>query len=86
MLLTRHPRGWILVKSPAIGQVRAMAVINLNKARKARAREAERAQADANRRAFGRTKAEKARDKIERDRADKVLDGAEISAPEPSGR
>jgi uncharacterized protein YaiI (UPF0178 family) len=77
----------MLAKPRAIGQVCAMAdMINLNKARKVKARLAERAQADGNRRAFGRTKAEKARDKADRDRLDKVLDGAEISAPESSGR
>jgi hypothetical protein len=77
----------MLVNSRAIGQVCAMAdVINLNKARKVKVRLAERAQADANRRAFGRSKAEKARDKADRDRLDKILDGAEISVPEPSGR
>lgn len=77
----------MLVESRAIGQVCAMAdVINLNKARKAKARLAHRAQAEANRRAFGRSKAEKARDKTDRDRIERALDGAEISSPDTSGQ
>lgn len=61
-------------------------VINLNKARKAKARTADRAQAEANRRAFGRSKAEKVRDKADRDRIERALDGAEISSPDTSGQ
>ena len=50
--------------------------INLNKARKARARKDARAQADANAVAFGRTKAEKVADKAEAARGAAKLDGA----------
>ncbi|MBS0480383.1 MAG: DUF4169 family protein [Proteobacteria bacterium] len=51
-------------------------VVNLNRARKAKAREAARAEADANRIAFGRTKTEKAAAKSECDRQQRGLDGA----------
>lgn len=53
-------------------------VVNLNKARKARARVEARMTADANRAKFGRTKAEKARDRIGKDRAEALLDGAKL--------
>ena len=48
--------------------------INLNKARKAQARREARQQADENTVRFGRTKAEKARDKIETERTVRRLD------------
>ena len=50
--------------------------INLNKARKAKARAATSAQADANRVRFGRTKAEKAAAKIEAERLARTVDQA----------
>ena len=50
--------------------------VNLNKARKARARDKARVQADENAVKFGRTKAEKANDSAESDRAASLLDGA----------
>ena len=49
--------------------------VNLNKVRKQRARAAKRAQADQNAAAFGRTKAEKQRNKAEADKAGRHLDG-----------
>lgn len=49
--------------------------INLNKARKARARSEKKARADANAVRFGLTKAEKERAKAETDRAKRELDG-----------
>lgn len=49
-------------------------IINLNKARKARAKAAASAQADANRARFGRTRAERAAEDAERARAEKQLD------------
>lgn len=58
--------------------------INLNKARKARARVAKRAQADANAVAFGRTKAEKAADRGEASRMARDLDGKALASP-PKG-
>ncbi len=48
--------------------------INLNKARKAKAKRDARQRADENVVKFGRTKAEKARDKIEADKAAETLD------------
>ena len=51
-------------------------LVNFNKARKAKARDQDRTQAAQNRVAFGRTKAEKALIKAERDKAERVLDGA----------
>lgn len=52
-----------------------MTVINLRQARKTRDRGEKRAQADANAAKFGRTKAEKVRNKAEADRADRAHDG-----------
>lgn len=51
-------------------------VINLRMARKARARAGKEAEAAANRAAFGRTKAERAAEKADSGRHDRVLDGA----------
>jgi hypothetical protein len=51
-------------------------VVNLRRARKAKARVTTEAQAAANRIAFGRTKAERARDSAEADRREQALDGA----------
>jgi len=50
--------------------------INLNKARKAKARAADSARADANRVRFGRTKGEKAAAKLEADRLARAVDQA----------
>lgn len=49
--------------------------INLNKARKARAKAAGKAQAAENRVAFGRTKSQKAASKLEAERARRELEG-----------
>ena len=54
-------------------------VVNLRKWRRARDRTAEAAQAEANRTAFGRTKAEKQRDAEEAGRRKAVLDAARLS-------
>ncbi len=51
-------------------------VVNLNRARKARAKAAATVRADANRLAFGRTKGEKAADAAEAARRQALLDGA----------
>ncbi|MCC2977729.1 DUF4169 family protein [Sphingomonas sp. PL-96] len=51
-------------------------IINLNRARKARARAEKAAEADVNRHRFGRTKAQKAAEAQDRDRAERTLDGA----------
>ncbi len=53
-------------------------VVNLNRFRKAKARDVAKVEADANRRLHGRTKAEKQLEKLEKARADKLLDGARI--------
>lgn len=55
-----------------------MTVINLNKARKARAREAEKSLAAENRVAFGRTKAEKSKAQAETTRTARQLDGKRL--------
>lgn len=54
-----------------------MTPINLNKARKARKRREAKAVADANAVKFGRTRAEKARDRVEAEKAKRDLDGHE---------
>ena len=51
-------------------------LINLNKARKARARQAEKAEAVHNRLLFGRSKAQMALDKARADKAARALDNA----------
>ena len=51
-------------------------IVNLRLARKAKARDAARAEADANRLQHGRSKAERAVTKAEADRAARTLDGA----------
>lgn len=53
-------------------------VVNLNKARKAKARIEAKVQAEANRARFGRTKAERRRDEAERDRLVQIVDGAKL--------
>lgn len=49
--------------------------INLNKARKARLRAEAKKQADANAAKFGRTKADKAKDRAEAEKSTRDLDG-----------
>ncbi|SFP56014.1 DUF4169 family protein [Tranquillimonas alkanivorans] len=49
-------------------------VVNLNKARKARAKERARAEADANATKFGLTKAQKAIERAEAEKARQMLD------------
>jgi hypothetical protein len=51
-------------------------VVNLNKARKAKARDTARAQAAGNRAKFGRTKGDKAAEKATAEKAARLLDGA----------
>lgn len=53
-------------------------VVNLNKARKARGRDAASVTAAANRAKFGRTKAEKQRDAADKARIEKTVDGAKL--------
>ena len=60
-------------------------IINLRKARKSKARAAETAEAAANRARFGRTLAERDRDRRETEKSARELDGAHIAtgAAEP---
>ena len=51
-------------------------IVNLRSARKAVAKSADRQQADANAAKFGRTKAERAREAAQADKARRDLDGA----------
>jgi hypothetical protein len=53
-------------------------LINLNKARKAKARNVARATSEANRVKFGRTRAEKDRDKLEKAHSERELDGHKL--------
>jgi Domain of unknown function (DUF4169) len=53
-------------------------IVNLRRARKDKARKERAAEADANRRRFGRTKAEKAGDTEARERARREIDGKKI--------
>ncbi|HZX85590.1 MAG TPA: DUF4169 family protein [Reyranella sp.] len=53
-------------------------IVNLRRARKDKARRQRESEADANRRRFGRTKAEKAADKDAQDRARREVDGKKI--------
>ncbi len=51
-------------------------LINLNRARKAKAKASRSATAEANRIRFGRTKAEKTADALDKARAERLLSGA----------
>ena len=51
-------------------------VVNLNRARKAKARQDQKTQAERNRSVHGRTKAEKRAAQVERDRLARTVDGA----------
>lgn len=53
-------------------------IINLRQARKAKARADRQAKAEANRRKYGRTKAERAAEDDARERAKRRLDGLEL--------
>ena len=53
-------------------------IVNLRRARKDKARRERESEADANRRRFGRTRAEKAADKDAQDRARREVDGKKI--------
>lgn len=53
-------------------------VVNLNKFRKRRAKAEREKQADTNRRLHGRTKAERARDELQKQRLQTQVDGARL--------
>ncbi len=57
-------------------------IINLNKARKARGKAAAKDAAARNRARFGRTAAEKALERAEREKTDRLLDGARLTPDE----
>ena len=57
-------------------------IVNLRRARKDKDRRARDAEADANRRRFGRTKAEKAQDRAEATRAIRDIDGKKLERDE----
>lgn len=64
-------------------------IVNLRQVRKRKARDDKEKTAEANRMAYGRSKAEKQGTKLEQARADKVLDAhrkeEKDDAPQPSG-
>jgi hypothetical protein len=66
-------------------------VVNLNRFRKRKAKEERRKQADVNRRLHGRTKAERARDELQKQKLSQAVDGARLDParsteePEPGG-
>ena len=61
-----------------------MEPINLNKARKAHAKTQAKGEASVNRAKFGRTKTEKAADRLEAARSERTLQGAKIERLRPS--
>jgi len=58
-------------------------IVNLKRVRKDKARRERESEADANRRRFGRTKAEKAADKDAETRARQSLDGKQLAPEKP---
>lgn len=56
-------------------------VVNLNKFRKQKAKETRVKQAETNRRWHGRTKAERARDALQKKQLDKTVDHARLPTP-----
>jgi len=57
-------------------------VVNLRRARKRRQRQDADAEAESNRVRFGRSRTEKARDRVETQRASRDLDGKRLDEPE----
>ena len=60
-------------------------IINLNRARKAKDRQQREQDAAANRRKFGRTKAERQRDQQEAERRQRLLDGTRLDPGQDEG-
>lgn len=58
-------------------------IVNLRRARKDKARRDRESEADANRRRFGRTRAEKTADKDAETRARRSLDGKQLEPEKP---
>ena len=61
-------------------------VVNLNRVRKQKLREARERQADANARTHGRTKSQKAGERLERARQEAALEGLRRETDETEGR
>ncbi len=61
-------------------------IVNLRRARKDRARRERESEADANRRRFGRTKAEKAAESDAKARAQRNLEGKTLEPPRDGGK
>lgn len=59
-------------------------IINLNRARKVRAKAEDKARAAANRVAYGRTKGEKKAAQTEQTRATRLLDGQKLDGDKPT--
>lgn len=60
-------------------------VVNLNRFRKQKARAERQKQAEVNRRLHGRTKAERAREELQKRRLTRAVDGAKLDPPARSG-
>ena len=56
-------------------------VVNLNRFRKQKAKEQREKQAEVNRRLHGRTKAERARDRLQKEQLTRSVDGAKLEKP-----
>ena len=59
-------------------------VVNLNKFRKRKAKLAQEKQAETNRRLHGRTKAERQRDLLQKQKLETQVDGARLDSERPS--
>lgn len=59
-------------------------VVNLNRFRKRKAKAEQRKKAEVNRRLHGRTKAERAREELQKQRLTHAVEGAKLLAPEQS--
>jgi uncharacterized protein DUF4169 len=58
-------------------------VVNLNKFRKRKVKAADEKQAEVNRRLHGRTKAERAREELQKKQLTRAVDGAKRTPPQP---
>jgi hypothetical protein len=58
-------------------------LVNLNKFRKRKVKAAEEKQAEVNRRLHGRTKAERAREELQKKQLTRAVDGAQRTPPQP---
>jgi hypothetical protein len=73
----------MLIPPGCVGQDAGMAeIVNLRRVKKQRAAAEQAAEAQRNRVLHGRTKAEKARDRLEAERAAREADGARLEPPQ----